>query len=155
MGRTEYYHDPDAPAANTLIPASNLLVVDDAGAILMQRRRDTGQWALPGGVQDIGEGPAQCAVRECEEETGIIAEITGFLGVYSNPAHIVAYTDGEIRQQYEVAYIGRPLGGAPTVNEEADGVRWVSPVELHDLDIHPSMREQIGHYLTGGYPYLG
>jgi hypothetical protein len=34
MGRIEYLNDPDAPAANTLIPASNLLVVDDCGAIL-------------------------------------------------------------------------------------------------------------------------
>lgn len=155
MGRTEYYHDPKAPQANTLIPASNLLVVNDEGAILLQRRRDTGQWALPGGAQDIGESPARCAVRECAEETGIAAEVTGFLGVYSNPAHIIEYTDGEIRQQYEAAYIGRPLSGTPTVNDEADGVRWVRPEELDDLDIHPSMREQIGHYLSGNYPYLG
>ncbi|MCD9141456.1 NUDIX hydrolase [Streptomyces albireticuli] len=155
MGRTEYYHDPSAPKANTLIPASNLLVVDENGAILLQRRRDTGQWALPGGAQDIGESAAQCAVRECEEETGIIAEITGFLGVYSNPAHIVEYTDGEIRQQYEAVYIGRPVGGAPTVNDEADGVRWALPDDLAALDIHPSMHEQIGHYLSGAYPYVG
>ncbi|MFJ8954976.1 NUDIX hydrolase [Streptomyces sp. NPDC102381] len=155
MGRTEYYHDPKAPKANTLIPACNLLVVNDAGEILLQRRRDTGQWALPGGAQDIGETPAACAIRECLEETGIIAEITGFLGVYSNPDHIVAYTDGEIRQQYEVAYIGRPTGGEPTVNDEADAVRWAAPADLPTLDIHQSMHFQIGHYLTGTYPYLG
>lgn len=119
MGRTEYYNDPSAPKANTntLIPASNLLVADETGAILLQRRRDTGQWALPGGAQDIGETAAECAVRECLEETGIIAELTGFLGVYINPNHIVAYTDGEIRQQYENTYIGRPVGGVPTINE--------------------------------------
>lgn len=155
MGRTEYYYDPKAPKANTLIPASNLLVVNGEGEILLQRRRDTGQWALPGGAQDIGETPGQCAVRECEEESGIIAEVTGFLGVYSNPAHIVAYTDGEIRQQFEVVYIGRPVGGKPTVNDEADGVRWVNPNDLGTLDIHPSMHEQIDHYLAGTYPYLG
>ncbi|MFD7443991.1 NUDIX hydrolase [Streptomyces sp. NPDC059909] len=155
MGRTEYYHDPKAPKANTLIPASNMLVVNDEGAILLQRRRDTGQWALPGGAQDIGESPAQCAVRECEEETGIVAEVTGFLGVYSNPEHIIEYTDGEIRQQYEAVYIGRPVGGQPTVNDEADGVRWIRPEDLGSLDIHASMHEQIGHYLLGTYPYLG
>ncbi|MGK5446383.1 NUDIX hydrolase [Streptomyces radiopugnans] len=137
MGRTEYYHDPDAPKANTLIPASNLLVVDEDGAILLQRRRDTGQWALPGGAQDIGETAAQCAVRECLEETGI-----------------VAYTDGEIRQQYETTYIGRPVGGEPTVNDEADGVRFVPPADLDRYDIHPSMRRQIGDYLAGTYPRL-
>ncbi|MFJ2774308.1 NUDIX hydrolase [Streptomyces sp. NPDC087300] len=155
MGRTEYYNDPKAPTANTLIPASNMLVVNDEGEILLQRRRDTGQWALPGGAQDIGESPAQCAVRECQEETGIVAEVTGFLGVYSHPAHIVAYTDGEIRQQFEVTYTGRPLSGKPTINDEADGVRWVHPDDLEALDIHPSMHEQIGHYLAGIYPFLG
>jgi 8-oxo-dGTP pyrophosphatase MutT (NUDIX family) len=155
MGRTEYYNDPNAPKANTLIPASNLLVADDSGAILLQRRRDTGQWALPGGAQDIGETAAECAVRECLEETGIIAEITGFLGVYTNPRHIVAYTDGEIRQQYENTYIGRPVGGEPTINDEADGVRFVQPADLDAYDIHPSMRQQIGDYLAGTYPYLG
>jgi 8-oxo-dGTP pyrophosphatase MutT (NUDIX family) len=155
VGRIEYLNDPTAPKANTLIPASNLLVVDETGAILLQRRRDTGQWALPGGAQDIGETAAQCAVRECLEETGILAEVTGFLGVYTNPAHIVAYSDGEIRQQYENAYIGRPLSGAPTVNDEADDVRWVAPADLDAFDIHPSMRQQIGDYLSGRYPYLG
>ncbi|MFI9273947.1 NUDIX hydrolase [Kitasatospora sp. NPDC052896] len=155
-GRTEYYGDPAAPAANSLVPASNLLVQNDEGAILLQRRRDTGQWALPGGKQDIGESAAECAVRECEEETGIKAEITGFLGVYSNPAHIVVYSsNGEARQQFEVAYIGRPVGGEPTINDEADGVRWVHPHDLDGYDIHPSMRQQIGDYLSGKYPYLG
>jgi len=157
MGRrTEYYGDPAAPAANSLVPASNLLVQNAAGEILLQRRRDTGQWALPGGKQDIGESAADCAVRECEEETGIKAEVTGLLGVYSNPAHIVVYSsNGEARQQFEVAYIGRPISGTPTVNDEADGVRWVRPDDLDEYDIHPSMREQIGHYLSGQYPYLG
>jgi 8-oxo-dGTP pyrophosphatase MutT (NUDIX family) len=156
MGRTEYYHDPAAPKPNSLVPASNLLVVDGDGAILLQRRRDTGQWALPGGKQDFGESAAECAVRECEEETGIVAEVTGFLGVYSNPHHIVVYSsDGEARQQFEAVYIGRPISGEPAVNEEADGVSWVLPRELDGYDIHPSMRQQIGDYLSGKYPYLG
>ena len=154
MGRTEYYYDAQAPKANSLVPASNLLVVDETDAILLQRRRDTGQWALPGGAQDIGETAAQCAVRECLEETGILAEITGFLGVYTNPQHIVAYSDGEIRQQYETTYIGRPASGEPTVNDEADAVRFVSPGDLGGYDIHPSMRQQIGDYLAGTSPPL-
>ncbi|GAA4869994.1 hypothetical protein GCM10023235_55920 [Kitasatospora terrestris] len=131
-GRTEYLNDPDAPKADTLVFASNLLVVDDDSAILLQRRRDTGL-----------------------EETGVVAVVTGFLGVYTNPNHIVAYTDGEIRQQYENAYIGRPVGGEPTINDEADGVRWVLSVDLDQYDIHPGMRQQIGDYLAGTYPYLG
>lgn len=46
------------------------------------------------GVQDIGESSAQCTVREGEEETGTIAEVTGLLGVYAPPG-LVVYDDGE------------------------------------------------------------
>jgi 8-oxo-dGTP pyrophosphatase MutT (NUDIX family) len=154
VGRTEYYQDPDAPTPNTLIPASNLLVLDADNRILLQRRRDTGQWALPGGAQEIGETPAQCAVRECQEETGVRAEVTGFLGVYSDPAHVVAYTDGEIRQEYEVTLIGRPVGGVPTVNDEASDVQWFTIGELGALDIHATMRRQIRDYLSNTYPHV-
>ncbi|MEU9958589.1 NUDIX domain-containing protein [Streptomyces sp. NPDC050982] len=155
MGRTEYWYDASAPKPNTLIPACNMLVAREVdGAILLQRRRDTGQWALPGGAMDIGESPSQCAVRECKEETGIDAVAIGLLGVYSPPEHVVAYSDGEIRQAYEVTVIGCPVGGEPTVNDEADGVRWVLPGDLDSYDIHPSMRRQIAHYLEGAYPHV-
>jgi 8-oxo-dGTP pyrophosphatase MutT (NUDIX family) len=154
VGRKEHYNDPDAPAPNTLVPASNMLVVNDEDQILLQRRRDTGQWALPGGAQDFGETPAQCAIRECREETGITAEITGFLGIYSDPLHIVAYTDGEVRQEFEITLIGRPISGAPTENEEASDVAWFAPADLDGLDMHPTMRRQIDHYLTQKYPHI-
>lgn len=151
--RIEHWRNPDAPAANSLVPASNLLVVNGADEILLQRRRDTGQWALPGGKQELGETPSQCAVRECEEETGILAEVTGFLGVYSDPSHLVEYlSDGEVRQEYEVTFLGRPIAGAPTVNDEASAVRWVAAVDLASYDIHPTMRRQIEDYLAGRYP---
>lgn len=151
--RIEHWNNPGAPAANSLVPASNLLLINDSGEILLQQRRDTGQWALPGGKQELGEKPSQCAVRECEEETGILAEITGFLGVYSDPDHLIEYlSDGEVRQEYEVTFLGRPISGAPTVNEEASAVRWIEPTALDDYDIHPTMRRQLNDYLTGRYP---
>jgi ADP-ribose pyrophosphatase YjhB (NUDIX family) len=45
--RADYYHDPAAPAANSLVVGSSAVVVDDAGRILLQRRSDWGNWALP------------------------------------------------------------------------------------------------------------
>ncbi len=94
MGRTEYLNDPAAPAPNSLVPACGILVVDDGGRVLLQRRRDTGQWAIPMGKQELGETPTQCAIRETEEETGIQAQLTGVLGVYSDPGHIVPSPTG-------------------------------------------------------------
>lgn len=154
MGRIEHYKNPKAPKPNSLIPACNLLVVNDVGEILLQQRRDTGQWALPGGAQELGETPSECAVRECREETGITARVTGFLGIYSDPAHIVEYTDGEVRQEYEVTLLAEPVSGEPCENEEASAVRWLGVDALDGLDIHPTMRRQVDHYLRGQYPHI-
>jgi 8-oxo-dGTP pyrophosphatase MutT (NUDIX family) len=154
MGRVEYWHDPNAPAPNSLVPAAGVLAVNDRGEILLQRRRDTGQWALPVGKQEIGETVTQCAIRECAEETGVEVEIIGLLGIFSDPYHIVAYTDGEVRQEYEVTLLGRPTGGAPHPSPEASDVCWAGPAVLDRLEVHPTMRRQIDHYLAGRFPHI-
>ena len=156
MGRTDFFHDAHAPEPNSLVPAAGILAVDEEGRLLLQRRRDTGQWAIPMGRMELGETPTECAVRETFEETGVRVEPSGLLGVYSDPGYVVAYDDhgdpsryGEVRQEFEITFIGRPVGGEPAVNDEADAVRWFLPEELPALDIHPRMQQQIGDYLAG------
>jgi 8-oxo-dGTP pyrophosphatase MutT (NUDIX family) len=56
--RIDYYDSPDAPKANSLVPAVNVVVVDDAAEILLIRRTDNGNWALHGGAIDLGESTA-------------------------------------------------------------------------------------------------
>jgi ADP-ribose pyrophosphatase YjhB (NUDIX family) len=68
--RIDYYDSPEAPRANSLVPAVNVVVVNHAGAILLIRRTDNGNWALPGGAIDLGESVARAAVRETFEESG-------------------------------------------------------------------------------------
>ena len=154
MGRVEYWNDPAAPKPNSLVPACGILAVDDLGRVLLQRRRDTGQWAIPMGKQELGETPSQCAIRETQEETGVLTEITGILGVYSDPGHIVAYTDGEIRQEWELILLGRPVSGSPAVNDEASDVRWVAVADLESLDIHPTQWRQLRDWLDGSGPHV-
>jgi 8-oxo-dGTP pyrophosphatase MutT (NUDIX family) len=154
VGRVEYWNDPAAPKPNSLVPACGVLAVDAAGRVLLQRRRDTGQWAIPMGKQEIGETPTQCAIRETQEETGVLTEITGILGVYSDPGHIVAYTDGEIRQEWELIMLGRPVTGDPAANDEASDVRWVAAVDLESLDIHPTQWRQLRDWIDGSSPHV-
>ena len=45
--RIDYYDDPDAPTASTLVPSVNVVVADGAGEIPLIRRTDNGNWALP------------------------------------------------------------------------------------------------------------
>ena len=68
--RIDYYDDPSAPKANSLVPSVNVVVVNDAGEVLMIRRSDNDNWAVPGGAIDLGESMTQAAIRETREETG-------------------------------------------------------------------------------------
>jgi hypothetical protein len=62
--RIDYCDSPEAPRANSLVPAVNVVVLNGAGEILLIRRTDNGNWALPGCAVDLGESVAQAAVRE-------------------------------------------------------------------------------------------
>jgi len=111
MGRRDYEDDPNAPAANSLVPAASAVVVDDSGRILLHRRRDNDQWALPGGAMHLGESLPDCAVRETHEETGYDIELIGIVGTCSNPRHVFAYDNGEVRQEFSICFLARPVAG--------------------------------------------
>ncbi|GFK96034.1 Bifunctional NMN adenylyltransferase/Nudix hydrolase [Fundidesulfovibrio magnetotacticus] len=53
--------------------------------VLIERLNEPHGWALPGGFVDYGESVERAAVREAREETGLDVELTGLLGVYSDP----------------------------------------------------------------------
>src|SRR6201999_1071542 len=90
-----------------------------------------------------------CAVRETAEETGIDVEITGLVGIYTDPRHVILYTsNNEARQEFSVVFTARPIGGAPTPSEESTVVRWVLPTEIHALPMDRSMRMRVDQYLT-------
>ena len=149
MGRRiDYYDDPEAPKANSLVPSVNVVVVNDADEILMIRRSDNENWAVPGGAIDLGESMTQAAIRETKEESGIDCEITGLVGIYTDPKHIILYTsNGEARQEFSILLTGRPVGGTPTPSDETTEVRWVPTSEVTGYNMDRSMRMRIEHYL--------
>ncbi|MEV0678064.1 NUDIX domain-containing protein [Actinosynnema sp. NPDC050436] len=148
MSRTDHLNDPNAPKATSIRVAVSAVVRDQAGRILMIRRTDNDKYAIPGGGQEPGETVAEAVVREVEEETGIHVEVTTLVGIYSNPAHVIAYDDGEVRQEFSLCFRARPLSGEPRTSDESKEVLWAEPTDLDDLDIHPSIRLRIVHGLT-------
>jgi ADP-ribose pyrophosphatase YjhB (NUDIX family) len=156
MARVDYYNDPNAPKANSIVPSVTAIVPDERGAILLVHKTDNDLWALPGGAMDVGESMADAVIREVTEETGIDVEVTGVVGIYSNPNHVMAYDDGEVRQQCSICFTTRMLGGQLATSNETKEVRFVDPADLDSLSIHPSMRLRIDHYLEHrSAPYIG
>ncbi|WP_330180399.1 NUDIX domain-containing protein [Nocardia sp. NBC_01503] len=154
--RRDYYKDPNAPKANSLVPGGSALIVDSEARVLMQRRGDSGNWSLPGGIMEIGETLEQCVIRETKEETGLDIEITGLLGIYTDPEHVIEYADGEIRQEFAITYYGKVIGGNVEVSSESTSVRFLGLDELEALPVHDTVRLRLRHHAEHRTePYLG
>ncbi|MER7465687.1 NUDIX domain-containing protein [Streptomyces sp. NPDC097981] len=154
MARRDYEDDPDAPEANSLVPAASAIVVDGEGRVLLQRRTDNGMWALPGGKMELGESIGQCAARETLEETGLTVEITGIVGTYSNPGHVFAYDDGEVRQEFSICLLARPTGGTLRTSDESFEVAWFTLEEAAALPMVPGIRKRINDWRAGNGPVV-
>lgn len=156
MTRTDYFDDPNAPRANSVVPSVTAVVTNDDGDILLIHKTDNDLWALPGGGHDIGESIADTVAREVKEETGVDVEATGIVGLYTDPRHVMAYDDGEVRQQFSICFTTRMLGGELATSSESKAVEWVAPNELDQLSMHASMRKRIDHYFGDTQrPFIG
>ncbi|MFI1920537.1 NUDIX hydrolase [Nocardia sp. NPDC020380] len=149
MSRTDFYEDPNAPKANSLKVAVSALVRNEHGQVLMIHRTDNGKASIPGGGMEFGETLTQAVVREVEEETGIDVAVTGLIGIFSNPEHVIAYDDGEVRQEFSICFTADPIGGELRTSTESKAVGWVEPGDLVNLDIHPSIWLRIERGLEG------
>ncbi len=126
-----------------LLPAVCAVVVDDRGEVLLHRRADTGGWALPGGIVDPGEQPADAVVREICEETGVRVVPDRVTGVYLSPE--VRYANGDRAQYVVTAFACTPRpGDVPRVADDES-----LEVGYHPLDALPELPrghlERLGH----------
>lgn len=88
-------------------------------------------------------------VREVAEETGVLVSVTGLSGVYTDPAHVMVYPTGEVRQQFALCLHAIPVSGSPRPDhDEMIDVGWIDPAEIPGLPIHPSMRLRIEHAIA-------
>jgi ADP-ribose pyrophosphatase YjhB (NUDIX family) len=155
--RIDFHDDPEAPVASVIVPSVNVAVSNDLGELLLIRRTDNDNWALPGGGVDIGESLPQAAVRETREESGIECEIIGLLGIYTDPQHVILYTsNGEVRQEFSVVLTARAIGGQLSASNETSEARWVRLDEVTTYQLDQSMRLRVGHFLEKRtIPYIG
>jgi 8-oxo-dGTP diphosphatase len=94
-----------------------------------------GAWTLPGGGVDFGEHPDAAAVRELEEETGLVGEIEGVAGIFSHLYEHSQFARGADLHFLGIVYRMRIVGG--DLRDEVDGTtdrcEWFGRHEIPDL----------------------
>jgi ADP-ribose pyrophosphatase YjhB (NUDIX family) len=111
------------------------IIVEDERVLLVKRGHPPllGEWSIPGGVLELGEGLEEAVVREAWEETGLTVETAGLLGVYNR-----VLRDADERTFYHyvlVDYLCHRVSGEPQAAGDAAEVRWFSQEEIAQLPL--------------------
>ncbi|WP_026496354.1 NUDIX hydrolase [Butyrivibrio sp. WCD3002] len=113
------------------------LVVNDKDEILLLESPKRG-WEYPGGMVEPGETLQAALIREIKEETGIDAEITGFIGICKNVQKDVVNID------FSCKYIGGELA----TSDESLHVKWVNKSEALDMVTFPLTKKRLENMLA-------
>jgi ADP-ribose pyrophosphatase YjhB (NUDIX family) len=111
------------PKCDTLVkefrnpyPTVDIIIEHEGGIILILRRNEPRQWAIPGGFCDYGESLEAAAVREAREETGLDVELIEQFHTYSDPRR-------DPRQHnITTVYIARAIGGTLRAQDDAQDI---------------------------------
>ena len=122
------------------VPCVGAIVFDDAGRLLLIRRGNPpaqGQWSLPGGRVEPGEGWQQAVVRELQEETGLCARVERLVGEVRRDA-----PDGRI---YVIHDFLLAVEGSPAVQagDDALDAAWFTVPEVEELDTSSGLVEAL------------
>jgi ADP-ribose pyrophosphatase YjhB (NUDIX family) len=111
--------------------------------ILLVNERDDGGWSLPGGWADVGETPAEAAVREVREESGYRVRAVRLISAYDRDRQghppIPYYV-------YKLVFLCEILDGSRLRVVDADGVRFFGEHELPELSLSRVTPAQIRHF---------
>ena len=119
-------------------PGGDAAIMNQAGEMLLIQRKDNQLWAMPGGLLEVGETPAEGTCREAWEETGVEVEPLALIGVYDSrlcgsrtTAHL-----------YQFVFLCRPLQSTarPVVTAETLDVGWFTEDNLPPLSPGHTLR---------------
>ncbi|MHA2175248.1 MAG: NUDIX hydrolase N-terminal domain-containing protein [Candidatus Hodarchaeales archaeon] len=123
------------------IMTGDAAIINEFGQILLIQRTDNQLWAMPGGLLEVGETPAEGVLREVLEETGLRCQTIGLVGIFdsrlcgtNHPLHL-----------YHTVFLCKPLdveAELPLHNHESLDKNWFDENSL-PLDLDPSHENRI------------
>lgn len=120
-------------AAEPLSTAADAAIFDARNRLLLIRRTDTGQWAMPGGAAEVGETVGMAAVREAFEETGLDIGLTGLACVSDRRESGLADSRFPMIMSFS-ARLNDPDQPIRLAELEASDSRWITPDEIEGID---------------------
>jgi len=105
-----------------ILPAVAAAIFNERGEILLQRRKDTGQWCVISGHVEFGETVEQAILREVMEEVNVAAKIVRFIGIYSSPLsqtyhygqgsvqYVTSYFEVQVREEIDLSFSNEETG---------------------------------------------
>lgn len=140
MPMSDYIRDLRAKIGTTVleIPTVSILTFDNAGRVLLVRHAEGNNWTTPGGMIEPYELPADAAVREMWEETGLAVELLRIVGVFGGELCRHTYRNGDRVSWISTTFEARVVGGTLRPDgEETLETRYVSRDDLVTLPCKP------------------
>jgi len=127
---------------------ASVIVENEDGAILLELRADTKDWAYIGGAVELYERVEDAAARELREESGLIADELTLLGVFSGEELRLTYPNGDQVSNVDVVFVCRKYHGELKPEEtEVDCLRFF-PIDALLEPIFPVIRPGLEAYLA-------
>jgi 8-oxo-dGTP diphosphatase len=129
---------PDRPLVGV-----GAIIVEEGRVVLIKRGHPPllGEWSIPGGMLELSETVREAAVREAQEETGLIVEATELLGVFDR---IVRDDDGRTLYHYVlIDFLCHRISGELKASGDADDARWFTREEVSKLPLPKDTAEVI------------
>lgn len=99
-----------------ILNACAVVIANEKNQILLQKRSDNLLWGLPGGLLELEDTLASCAIREVKEETNLDIELDQFIGVFNNP--FMRWREKDYARIISFAFTGKVLGSTLKVNDK-------------------------------------
>lgn len=119
-------------------------IFNPSGQILLMERVDGSGWCLPCGWVETNETPAEAAVREAFEETGLTVEVDRLVGVYSRKAGY-KYSPHSMTA---IVHLCNVVSGSLTLSQEGLALKY------WDLDAVPHWHATHEYYARDAYACL-
>jgi len=113
------------------------LVKNDNNQVLLIKSPDRG-WEYPGGVVEFGESLEVALIREIKEESGVNAEISGFVGLCKNIERNILNID----------FVCKYVSGELATSDESLEVRWFSIEEAVNIVEAPLTKKRLIQMLS-------